>query len=466
MPRLTKRVVDGLQPLPDKDFFVKDGELPGFAIRVRPSGRKTFVLGYRDAGGSSRRVIVGEYGSVTAEEARTAAARLRADVLAARRDPAAHDPARVRDLAKRAGQLRNSAPTVAELADAFLEEVSDKLKPSSVSEYRRLLGISEIQRGPRKGQKKLGELRVALGDEKVSDVTTGQIAKLHLSMKTRPYMANHALAYLSALFTYAERQGHRPQHSNPCRGIRKFREAKRERCLKAAEYLAIGDALSLAERRGLPVPPTRQRRRATALTEKHRTKRQRDGKTSAANPVGVAVLRFLMLSGWREGEALTLRWDAVDFERGTAALADTKSGRSFRTLGAPALELIAAMRSYRLRDNPFVFPGRRPGSHFTDTARIWDAVRHAAGVADVRIHDLRHAFASVAASGGLTLPLIGSLLGHQDSTTTARYAHLIEDSRKRSADLISSAIKAMLSGSMSPEEQASTNIMPFLRQQA
>ncbi|HEY0779360.1 MAG TPA: site-specific integrase, partial [Gemmatirosa sp.] len=196
-------------------------------------------------------------------------------------------------------------------------------------------------------------------------------------------------------------------------------------------------------------PGSRARRKATATTAKHRTKDTApDGARAItpANPVAVAVLRFLLLSGWREREALTLRWDAVDLGRGVATLADTKTGRSVRELGAPALAVVNAMRPHHQAGNPYVFPGAKPGAHFTDTARVWDAARHAAGLADVRLHDLRHAFASVAASGGLTLPLIGALLGHTDSATTARYAHLVDSSRKRAAELTSGAVAAALAG--------------------
>jgi integrase len=110
-----------------------------------------------------------------------------------------------------------------------------------------------------------------------------------------------------------------------------------------------------------------------------------------------------------------------------------------------------------------VFPGAKPGAHYTDTARVWDAARHAAGLADVRLHDLRHAFASVAASGGLTLPLIGALLGHSDSATTARYAHLVDSSRKRAAELTSRAVATALSGGGSPVTDTGNHVLPFAR---
>jgi integrase len=431
------------------DYFAWDDELPGFGVRVRPNGRKLYVLQYRDAAGASRRILIGEHGPFTADAARTASTRLRAAALEARRDPAKADPATIARQARTQALAASAAPTVAEVADAFLAECAAKLKPSTVAEYRRLLGVSTVRRGPAKGSERPGELRANLGRHMVAEVTRAQIAKLHLSMAARPYMANRSLAALSALFRYAERHGHRPDGSNPCHGIADFREAKRERYLSEAEFATLGEALARAEREGLTVPTARQRWRATAATAKHRPKDVApDGARPLApsNPIGVAVLRFLLLSGWREGEALTLTWGRVDFARGVATLPDTKTGRSVRELGAPALAVLDAMRAYRRAGSPYVFPGAKPGAHYTDTARVWDAVRHAAGLPDVRLHDLRHAFASVAASGGLTLPLIGALLGHTDSATTARYAHLVESSRKRAAGAVSSAIAAALAG--------------------
>ena len=468
MPKLTKRTVDALRPQTGpaaRDFFICDQELPGFGLRIRPNGRKLYVLQYRDAAGVSRRVLIGEHGPFTPDTASCAATKLRAAVLEARRDPGVLDPSALALRARREARARGQAPSVAEVADAFLTECDVKLKPTTVAEYRRLLGVVIRRRGPATGLSREGELRTALGRYKVADVTRAQVAKLHLGMAARPYMGNRALAALSALFRYAERQGHRPDGSNPCRGVAEYREAKRERYLSDAEFAALGAALTRAEQEGLPVPPRRQRRRATATTAKHRTRdTQADGARPPApcNPVGTAVLRFLLLTGWREREALTLEWAHVDGDRGIATLPDTKTGRSVRELGAPALAVLRAMRAYRQVGNPFVFPGAKNGAHYTDTARVWDAIRHAAGFPDVRLHDLRHAFASVAASGGLTLPLIGALLGHADSATTARYAHLVESSRKRAAELTSAAVAAALAGAPDPDLK-SPDVLPFTK---
>jgi integrase len=338
------------------------------------------------------------------------------------------------------------------LFDAFLLHAAAKLKPTTVREYRRLLADTPIRRGLGKGKTRIGELRAALGRFKVADVTRAQISKLHLGMKDRPYAANRALATLSAAFKYAEQQGYRPEGSNPCRGIQEYRERKRERLLTDAEYANLGDAMRRAERVGLPLPVQRQRRKATEETAKHRT-RSFD-QPVPASPVGLAALRFLVLTGWRKREALTLKWTEVDLSRRSATLADSKTGRSDRELGAPAAALVDQMRKLRRDGNPYVFPGNRRGMHFTDITRIWDCVRSAAGLRDVRLHDLRHGYASVGLMSGLTLPVIGALLGHTDVSTTARYAHLADTARKRAADLTSEAVEAALSAKVaSPLER-------------
>ena len=182
----------------------------------------------------------------------------------------------------------------------------------------------------------------------------------------------------------------------------------------------------------------------------------------ALQPVGTAALRFLLLTGWREREALSLEWTHLDTDRGCATLAESKTGRSVRELGAPALAVVRAMRAYQQAGNPYVFAGAKRGAHYTDTARVWDAVRHAAGLPDLRLHDLRHAFASVAASGGLTLPLIGALLGHLDSATTARYAHLVDSSRKSAAELTSAAVAAALAGTVASVDEH-RDVLPFAK---
>jgi integrase len=167
--------------------------------------------------------------------------------------------------------------------------------------------------------------------------------------------------------------------------------------------------------------------------------------------VAIAAIRLLILTGCREGEILSLRWDAVDFERGYLRLADTKTGRSVRPLAQSAAALLATLP--RISSNPFVLPGLKPGDHLKEIKRVWYAVRYAAGLDEVRLHDLRHSFASVPASSGESLLIVRALLGHKRASTTERYAHLADDPVRRAADRAASSIAGWLAGQAALEER-------------
>jgi integrase len=382
-----------------------DSELSGFGVRVMRSGVSTFFVQYRTAGGRrgrKRRVTIGRYGPLTVEQARAAAKQMLGEV-ALGGDPAA------------ARKARKTAATVAELGEEFLINVEAKRKPSTAVEYRRIWNR---------------HLKPELGTTLVVSVTTADLSALHRRMRNTPYLANRTLSLASAFFSFAERQGVRGRESNPTRGIEPYRERSRERFLTPAEVRKFGDALVLAETQGLPPAPNRRRPPAEGPTAKHRTKSS--GVPKPANPFAVAAIRFLLLSGFREKEALSLRWDAVDLERKVVVLADSKTGRSVRRLGAAAVLALDSLR--RAKGSPYVFPGTRPGKHLVEINRVWYAVRHAAGLEDVRLHDLRHSFASAVASAGGSLLMIRNLLGHKDTKTTAKYAHLLEDPIQATAD--------------------------------
>ena len=408
-----------------RDRVLWDDALPGLGLKVTPAGRKTFVFQYRLGGraGATKRVTLGALGALTPEEARREATRLRGSV-AQGQSPTAERAARKH--AVRAERAERAAPTVADLARDFLEDRRAKKKAGTVAEYARFLARDVLP---------------VLGDTKVAAVTRAQVARLHLALGDRPYLANRALAVLGAMFRFAELHGHRPAGANPCAGVDPYPERARERFLSGAEFAALGAAQGRAEREGLPVPEKLRRTPACPETAKHR--RKAGYAPQPANPFAVAALRFLLLTGWREREALTLEWAAIDAERGIATLADTKTGRSARHLGAPALALLAGLP--RLEGSRYVFPGGKPGAHLQDLTRVWEAVRHAAGLADVRLHDLRHSFASAAVSGGLSLPVLAALLGHREVATTQRYAHLGDDPR-RAADQASGDVAAALRG--------------------
>jgi integrase len=227
--------------------------------------------------------------------------------------------------------------------------------------------------------------------------------------------ATRTVGLLGGIFTFAVERGVRPD--NPARGVKRFRGKKQERFLAPSELAQLGDALTTA---------------------------QQDGESLYA----VAAIRLLVLTGARKSEILTLKWDYVDTERGCLRLPDSKTGAKVIPLGAAALE--ALVNIPRIEDNPYVFPGRKCG-HFVGLYNNWDRIRKRAGLEDVRLHDLRHSFASVAVAGGSSLYLVGKVLGHEQASTTERYAHLADDPLRAVADKTAGQIAAAMNGGQDAE---------------
>jgi len=225
---------------------------------------------------------------------------------------------------------------------------------------------------------------------------------------------------LSKAFNLAEVWEWRPDGSNPCRHIKKFREDRRERFLSSEEFARLGAALSEAESGEMAY--SRPGRSSPYYVPKN----------------AVAAIRLLIFTGARRGEILTLRWDFVNFEASRLELPDSKTGAKFVYLPAPALKLLSEIP--RDPDNPFVIAGSKPGTHLVNIKDPWAAIRTASDLPDLRIHDLRHSFASIGAGGGMSLPVIGALLGHKDVSTTARYAHLSDDPLRVAVEAIGDRI--------------------------
>ena len=323
-------------PFPKKTReIVWDMTLPGFGCRVTPAGHKAFVIQYR-VGGRSRQVTLGDYGVLTVEQARDRAKKLLGDVAAGA------DPADEQEARQSAHRERLEAPTVADLLPAFLDHCRARCKPAVVDEYERIFNH---------------DILPELGRQRVADLTTKRVTALHVSMRKHRYAANRALARLSTFCTWAERMGDRPRHSNPCTDVKPYHEAAKERYLSLEEFKRLGAALRVAETIGLLPAPEHRKGPRTAATAKHRPKSA--DTPIPANPFAVAAIRFLMLSGWREGEVLSLKWADVDFERRFATLGDTKTGRSVRALGTPALDLLRALP--RREGSAYVFPGANEG---------------------------------------------------------------------------------------------------------
>jgi integrase len=405
------------------DQFVWDDALPGFGLKVTPSGRKVYVMQYRVAGlgrrAFARRVTLGEHGTLTPDEARKLARRELGRVAQG------SDPAAERSRWK-------TASTVAEVGTAYLDDVRAR-RASDAADYER---------------RRLWDKHVVpvIGSKLVAKVTAVDVRRLHRAMHETPYLANRVVGLLRSVFAFAGKEGLRPVHDNPAMGVDPYPEENRERFLTPDEFRRLGEALDRAETIGLLPAPKKRRKPKLAKNRKHVPK-------SAGTPIpaarsGVAAIRLLATTGCRENEILSLRWDAVDFERGFLRLAGTKTGRSTRPLGEAAMAILRALPA--VEGSPFVLPGKTSEGHIKELRRLWEAVRYAAGLEDVRLHDLRHSFASVPATSGESMLVVRSLLGHANVATTERYAHLADDPVKRAADRTAADIAAWMGGAQTP----------------
>lgn len=364
---------------------VWDREIRGFGAR-RQKGRAFYFFAYR-ANGRRRWVTLGEHGGqLTIEAARREAEKLRGAIAEGK------DPAQVRDASRQAG-------TMAELARRYIGDFATAHnKASTIAEYERLIRLHIVP---------------GLGSLGVNEVTRADVARWHSAFRSNRVAGNRSLALLKAIFNQAEKWGVRTL-ANPARSIDMFPEKPRERLLSAAELGRLGAALDHAQQ------------------------------SESEHPSVITCIRLLVLTGARLSEILKLRWEHVDLERGVLRLPDSKTGAKIVPLGAPAMSVLADLPGQT--NSAFVCPGERPDSHFVGIQRPWRRIRAAAGLPDLRIHDLRHAFASVAAMAGDSLLLIGKVLGHRQTRTTERYAHLHDDPVRAVADRTARRIADAMGG--------------------
>jgi integrase len=409
--RISKRTVDALEfdPAGPAQQFLWDSTLAGFGVYVLATGKKVYVAQFR-LNGRQQRIKIGPHGALTAEEGRAEAKRILGKV--------AHgaDPAAERR------ELR-AARTVSEVADQWLAEHIDIFKkPRTAAEYRRIVDLY---------------IRPELGRMLLRDIRRADIAALRARMIETPIMANRTLATVSSMWSWAAKLEEVAAADNPAAGLERFRENAKERFLTTEELTRLGDVLRLGETEGIPFEVDE-----TGPKAKHAPKAE--NRRVILDQFAVAAIRLLLLTGARLGEILSAKWDHVDFERGVIFLPDSKSGRKPLYLSAAAQEVLAGLP--RIEGNPHIIAGAKASAPRSDLQRPWRAVRRAAGLEGLRLHDLRHSFASFGTGASLGLPIIGKLLGHTQAATTQRYAHVDVDPLHRAANTIGATIAAALEG--------------------
>jgi integrase len=347
-----------------------------------------YLVQYR-AGGRTRRFKLGAHGVLTAEEARDKAREV-LGAVAKGENPA-------QDIS-----AQRKAPTVAQVCDRFIREhVRERLKPTTQREYTR-----NIERF----------IKPALGTLRVIDVTRADIAALHYKTRSIPYQANRNLQVLSKLFNMCELWGLRPDGSNPCRHVPKYKERQRERFLSKDELARLGTVLDARLAQGLETPFV------------------------------VAAFKLLVFTGCRLREIQTLKWEYVQDPH--ICLPDSKTGARRVPLPPAALSLLRGLS--RASENPFMIQGDVTDQHVTDLQKPWRRIRAEAGLDDVRIHDLRHTYASHAVMDGQPLPIVARLLGHTALQTTMRYAHLSYQPVREAAEVVSGSLADALSSPQYP----------------
>lgn len=403
-----------------------DSELKGFGLKVSTQSLKTYFVWYRAGEGRAaprREYTIARHGEMTPDEARDEAAKVLSRVRLGQ------DPQAVRHRAR-------EEMNVSALCDLYLEQgVATKKASTLVADKARIRAHIK----PLLGKRPVSAVTAAEVAKFMRDVAAGKsaapvkpsrqalrakglagkaLAKFETRKRTDPAArggkgtATRTLGLLGAIFAFAVREGLRSD--NPTRGVERFKDNHSQRFLSAAELASLTTAIAAAEAEGV-------------------------------NMHGLNVIRLLALTGTRKSEIEGLRWSEVDIEHACLQLADSKTGPRVVPLGAAALVALQAIPC--AKGSVYVFPAEGdPKRHYVGTPKVWEKVRAAAGLPGVRLHDLRHTFASFGAAGGLSLPLIAAILGHRDVKTTQQYAHLADSPVKAAADRTAAAIEGAMSG--------------------
>ncbi|WP_022687629.1 site-specific integrase [Sphingomonas phyllosphaerae] len=428
--KLGRKALSNLPTITRPTIFY-DAELKGFGLKALPpsgrhaAGSRSWIVEYRPGSGgrnvAKRRVVLGSPETLSPETAREAARVMLARVRLGEDPAARRKEARI-------------AQSIAELEPLYSADTNPLRKPRTVVLYMALWK---------------NHLIPAFGPSNARDLKVSDVLRFHRSFgQKHPSTANRTIILLSHFFRWAQQAQHVAENHNPARGIQKFKERGRERYLASNELSRLGAAIRLAETEGVPwraADPLRP-------NAKHTPKRP-EVRLTKIDREAAAALRLLIFTGARLREILHLRWREVDLDRGLLLLSDSKTGKKTIVLGSPAIVVLSELKAAAIALaatagsrstaplSEYVFPSMddltRPKA---DLKRPWATVIRAADLPGLRLHDLRHSFASVGAGASMGLPVIGKLLGHADVKTTARYAHLDSSPLRRASDAIGGAI--------------------------
>jgi integrase len=400
--KITKSEVDKLTSS-EKEVLYWDEGLRGFGIKLSKAGAKTYIVQYRTPGGrlgKSRRVSIGRHGAPwTPEQARAEAKRILGEA-ALGRDPAA------------AKQTFRQMPTVAELCDKYLAEGTGTKKGSTLATDR---GRIERHIKPLLGNRKVSEVTQADVKRFLKQIADGATATDVKTTKLRGRArvtggkgtASRTVGLLGGIFTYAIELGLTTE--NPARGVKRFPDKKNQRFLSADELARLGKAL-------------------------------RDAEDQGVNSKALNIIKLLAFTGARRGEIERLRWSEVDLPGRRLVLADSKTGQKAMPLNSAAVDILSRLSAEGSDRSSYVFKATNGRGFYGGMPRAWKALKANADLEDVRLHDLRHSFASVGVENGTPLFVVGALLGHGDHATTQRYAHLSNDPIAAASEQIGTAI--------------------------
>jgi integrase len=377
--KLTKRVVDSAVPDPIKRVFLWDTEITGFGLRLYPSGQRSYYLQYRNQYDQTRKIKIGNHGSMATEQARDIARQLSLEIGAGR------DPAE--------GVKETKAkPTIEALVNEYLNLHARVTKrEKSLQEDERLISTIILPR---------------LGSRRVEAVTANDLQNLHKDLIDTPYVANRVRSLMSKMFNMAIQWEW--ISSNPTTAVTKYQEHKRERWLDKEEMAKLWEVLD------------KYASHATSF-----------------------VFKFLLLTGARKGEVLYATWNQFDLDKGvwTKPAHLTKQKKiEHLPLSTNALDMLQQLKELHPSSSPFLFPGKVEGKPIQEVKTFWGTVLKEAGIENFRIHDLRHTHASHLVSSGLSLSVVGKLLGHTQASTTQRYAHLADEPLREAAELFGNMV--------------------------